>query len=201
MLTEKKSADVPSDLLGQLETKPVAILVSPQGIHSSGSSGAADRSEIPPSQDEQLAEAKSLLKSASDHLVAESDYVRLLEARDAENKEFLKHERQVSKEAKAAAKEEIKEVKAEAKEAKEEAAKSALTAAVATASLAAAERERQAAVQALERERQAAKDASAALERERQAAAQAAKDAAEREKVLEVRLAKAEAKAARCTIV
>ena len=49
----KPRADVPESLLGLLETKPVQVLPSEDGIHSRGSSGALDRNEIPLTADEE----------------------------------------------------------------------------------------------------------------------------------------------------
>ena len=88
-----KASDVPAELLSRLTTKPVEVLASPADVHSRGSSGASDRSEILPTQGEQLAEARSQLSWASDHIVAERSHSRQLERQDRQLKEFMNRER------------------------------------------------------------------------------------------------------------
>ena len=150
----KPRADVPESLLGLLETKPVQVLPSEDGIHSRGSSGALDRNEIPlTAEEEDRLTVSSAFNDAADQALRALKQLQRAEVAAAMS----------SKEA--------KEARAEAKEEREKAERE--RAAVAQEAKVERERERAALVQAAKEEREKA-------ERERAALVQAAKE--EREK-------------------
>jgi hypothetical protein len=185
-VVEVPRADVPSALLLQLDRKPVEVLPSAEDVHSRGSSGARDRSEIPLSAEEQdRITVASAFDDAADQASFAARQLRRIE-------EELERSRR-----------EVEAARAEAKEEREkgERERAALTQA------AKEERERAALTQAAKEEREKG-------ERERAVLTQAAKE--EREKgereraavtaaliAAEVRAARAEALLSRrsCAIV
>jgi hypothetical protein len=148
---EKPRADVPESLLGLLETKPVQVLPSEDGIHSRGSSGALDRNEIPLTADEE------------DRLTLSSAFNDAAEQASRALQQLQRAEVAAAMSAK-----EAKEARAEAKEEREKAERERAVAAQEAKSE--RERERAALVQAAKEEREKAEREREKAEREREKA-------------------------------
>ena len=100
----ERPREVPSALLLELGRKPVAVLPSAESVHSYGSSGALDRSEIPqtPEEEDRLTMASALTDAAaqaalSAHLLRRAELAKEKAEREAKE-EREKGERAVKEE-------------------------------------------------------------------------------------------------------